>query len=115
MENSVEGKSRETDVGAYNFYVNYIGKKCTVHMTDWNDGISELYLLNQDEIFLYYATIGKKKAKVGALAKQYIERIIFSGLFGEQTEMLDPGILDIKEVYVRLVSGKKLKQETLRK
>ena len=75
LENTVQGKSRETDVGADTFYVNYIGKKCTVQMTDWNDGILESYLLNQDEIFLYYAIVEKKKTKVGALAKQYIERI----------------------------------------
>ncbi len=53
----------------------YIGKKCSVEMIDWNDGIEDSYIVSQDERFLYYVRIEKKSTMVGALAKEYITKI----------------------------------------
>ena len=53
----------------------YIGKKCSVEMIDWNDGIEDSYIVSQDERFLYYVKIEKKSTMVGALAKEYINEI----------------------------------------
>ena len=60
------------------YYAPFIGKKCTVEMIDWNDGIFDSYIVNQDEKFLYYVTIEKKSTQIGALSKRYVERIILS-------------------------------------
>ena len=60
-----------------NYFVTYIGKKCNIDMTDWNDGVYESYLLGQDERYVFYVSTEKKHTKVGALAKQYIEEITF--------------------------------------
>lgn len=57
------------------YYTPYIGEKCNVELIDWNDGIFDSCLLNQDDKFLYYITIKKKCKKVGIIAKQYIEKI----------------------------------------
>lgn len=78
LDNSVHGKSKEslTDTpDTLKFYKTYIGEKCSIEMTDWNDGISDSYLLNQDSKFLYYIKFEKKAKRIGALAKQYIEQI----------------------------------------
>ena len=53
----------------------YIGKKCSVEMIDWNDGIEDSYIVSQDGRFLYYVKIEKKSTMVGALAKEYINEI----------------------------------------
>ena len=53
----------------------YIGKKCSVEMIDWNDGIEDSYIVSKDERFLYYVKIEKKSTMVGALAKEYINEI----------------------------------------
>ena len=51
-----------------------IGEKCNVEMINWNDGIRDSYIVNQDEEFLYYVTSDKKNKIVGALNKKYIEK-----------------------------------------
>lgn len=76
VDNSVIKNSRKMDTILGNYYEKYIGKKCSVEMIDWNDGIWESYILNQDDNFLFYVTIEKKRKKVGALAKKYIEKVI---------------------------------------
>lgn len=53
----------------------YIGKKCSVDLIDWNDGIFDSYIVSQDEKFLYYITFEKKRKIVGALSKPYIKKI----------------------------------------
>jgi transcriptional regulator with XRE-family HTH domain len=73
-DNSVTGDAPKT-VTKDEYYTPYIGKKCNVELTDWNDGVFDSYLLNQDEKFLYYITIKKKCKKICMIAKQYIEKI----------------------------------------
>ena len=53
-------------------------KKYTIDCSDWNDGIFDGYITNQDKDFLYYVIPGKKETKVGMLAKKYITEIIDS-------------------------------------
>lgn len=60
------------------YYASFIGKKCSVELIDWNDGIFDSYILNEDETFLYYVTVEKKSTKIGALSKLYIERVTLS-------------------------------------
>ncbi|MBQ7919478.1 MAG: hypothetical protein IJ324_06015 [Lachnospiraceae bacterium] len=60
-----------------NYYVTYMGKKCNIDMTDWNDGVYESYLLGQDERYVFYVSIERKHTKVGALSKQHIEEITY--------------------------------------
>lgn len=74
MDHSVRTNTKENDT-KQEYYKTYIGKKCNIEMIDWNDGIVDSYLVNQDERFVYYATVGKKNTKVGALAKRYIKKI----------------------------------------
>ena len=134
------------------FYSTYLGKKCNVEMVDWNDGVFDSYLINQDERFLYYVTIDKKCKKAGALAKQYIEEItlcskrekqtedisglpnidknyfigtsvdiyleeknFLSGLIGKDTELLNVGILEMYEDYVKPVWGKDIELKEITK
>lgn len=141
VDNSVINDTKQND-SSEEYYATYIGKKCNVEMTDWNDGVLDAYILNQDEKFVYYVTIQQKCKKFGALAKQYIEKItvcskkekqvaeicdfteikrsyfinkttniyledkhFFSGILGEDTEMLDVGIVEINNDYVKLASG----------
>ena len=53
-------------------------KNCTIECSDWNDGIFDGYITNQDKDFLYYVIPGKKENKVGMLAKKYITEIMDS-------------------------------------
>ena len=120
-----------------------IGEKCNVEMINWNDGIRDSYIVNQDEEFLYYVTSDKKNKIVGALNKKYIDSIeicskkgkneedfskfiniqreyfvnkttnmyfndkyVFSGVIGEDTEMLNVSIIYFDKDIIRLMSGK---------
>lgn len=120
-----------------------IGEKCNVEMINWNDGIRDSYIVNQDEEFLYYVTSDKKNKIVGALNKKYIDSIeicskkgkneedfskfiniqreyfvnkttnmyfndkyFFSGVIGEDTEMLNVSIIYFDKDIIRLMSGK---------
>lgn len=56
-------------------YQEIIGKKCTIEMTNWNDGICEAYVVAQDDEFLFYYKKEKKKSLIGALAKDYVEDV----------------------------------------
>lgn len=71
-----KGKGSEKSDLADDCYKKYIGKKCSVEMTDWNDGIDHAYIHGYDGKFFYYMAFEKKQRKVGALAKKYIERIV---------------------------------------
>ena len=78
------------------YYTSFIGKKCTVELIDWNDGISDSYILNQDEMFLYYVTVEKKSTRIGALSKRYIERITLS----EKKDIADiSGVGEVNKEY----------------
>ena len=50
-------------------------KKCTIECTDWNDGIFDGYIVNEDKEFFYYVIPDKKETKIGMLAKKYITEI----------------------------------------
>lgn len=148
----MEQEKESTQKDYKEYYIPYIGKKCDIEMIDWNDGIAASYLLNQDENFIYYLTIGWKKKKVGALTKQYIKKVtccskkekhrrnvndfatidmdyfinktvdiftedkrFFSGILGEDTEMLGVGIVDMSEEHVTLISGRKVERKKVTK
>ena len=152
VDNSVIKNSRKMDTILDNYYEKYIGKKCSVEMIDWNDGIWESYILNQDDNFLFYVTIEKKRKKVGALAKRYIEKVImcsvkescgvdfsdipeiqkeyfinktvniyledkhlWDGILGKDTEILEIGMKDFDENFVKLVSGREIETERVTK
>lgn len=72
--NSVTEKE-QNNISNQKYYIPYIGKKCNVEMVDWNDGIFDSYLVNQDENFIYYLIHEKKHIKAGILTKQYIEKV----------------------------------------
>ena len=74
VDNSAAGKTKKT-VTNEEYYASYIGRRCDVEMVGWNDGIGESYIVNQDDRFLYYVTIEKKRRIAGALAKKYIKSI----------------------------------------
>lgn len=67
---------READRG---YYQSYVGKKCTIEMCHWNDGICDAYVIGQDKDFVFYFAPEKKCNKVGALAKKYMQRITREG------------------------------------
>ncbi len=148
-DNSVAGDAPKT-VTKDEYYAPYLGKKCNIELIDWNDGVFDSYLVNQDEKFLYYIAIKKKCKKVGMIAKQYIEKIevcskkeepaaelsefveingsyfldktvdvyledkhFFSGILGDDTEMLGVGIQDINENCVKLVTGREIETKQI--
>ncbi len=76
------------EVGA-KYYQSYVGKKCTIEMCHWNDGICDAYLIGQDKEFVFYYSVEKKCKKVGALAKQYIQRIALEEDTKEMPEDMD--------------------------
>jgi len=53
----------------------YILKRCFVDLVDWNDGVTDGYVIGQDEEFLYYVVQDKKSVSIGLLAKKYIKAI----------------------------------------
>lgn len=77
---------KEADRG---YYQPYIGKKCTIEMCHWNDGICDAYVIGQDKDFVFYFAPEKKCKKVGALAKQYIQRVTLEGESGETPQDMD--------------------------
>lgn len=56
----------------------FISKRCTIELTDWNDGIFDGYILNQDSDFLFYLILEKKKVQIGLLGKNFIKEIRLS-------------------------------------
>lgn len=70
--NSVSNINEKSGSEDYDYH---IGRKCSVDLIDWNDGIFDSYIVSQDERFYYYITIEKKRKIVGALSKQYIKKI----------------------------------------
>ena len=74
--NEVEKKCDINKSDEDGYYEKYIGQKCNVEMSDWNDGIYDAYILNYDKKFVYYVKFEKKTKKIGALAKQYIEKVV---------------------------------------
>lgn len=71
------------------YYQSYVGKKCTIEMCHWNDGICDAYVIGQDKDFVFYFATEKKYKKVGALAKQYMQRITPEGETAELPEDMD--------------------------
>lgn len=65
----------EVRAADYRFFV---GRKCTIEMVDWNDGIFDSYVLGQNEDFVFYLANEKRSRKVGALGKRYIQSVAFS-------------------------------------
>lgn len=57
---------------------NFISKKCTVELANWNDGIFDGYIINQDENFIYYMIPEKKCLTVGILSKIFVTEIRLS-------------------------------------
>ncbi len=66
---------RERIVKRNQRYQELIGKKCTIEMNDWNDGICEAYIVAQDDEFIFYYKKEKKKSLIGVLAKDYVKDI----------------------------------------
>lgn len=71
------------------YYQSYVGKKCTIEMCHWNDGICDAYVIGQDKDFVFYFAPEKKCKKVGALAKQYMQRITLEENTTEMPEDMD--------------------------
>ena len=72
----------------------YINKRCTVELTDYNDGIIDGYLISQDKDYLYYVRREDKKTILGALGKKFIEQIQLSKK-REETELNASEYMDI--------------------
>jgi len=66
--NDLEGRSMEK-------VQKYLMRRCFVEMSDWNDGVSDCYIVGQDETLLFYVVFEKKRTRIGCLAKQYITEI----------------------------------------
>ncbi len=53
----------------------FINQKCTVQLTDWNDGIFDGYLVAYDGYFLYFLRQKAKKNSIVGLSKKFITEI----------------------------------------
>jgi len=52
-----------------------IGKKCTIESKGWNDFAFEVYIVGQDDDFVFYMIQNKTKKIIGAYSKTYITNI----------------------------------------
>ncbi|MBQ4523882.1 MAG: helix-turn-helix transcriptional regulator [Lachnospiraceae bacterium] len=75
----------------------YINKRCTVELTDYNDGIDG-YLISQDKDYLYYVRREGKKTIIGALGKKFIEQIQLSKK-KEETDLNASEYMDINRTF----------------
>lgn len=77
---------------------NFISKKCTVELANWNDGIFDGYIINQDENFIYYLIPEKKRLTVGILSKILVTEIRLSNAKDKyQVDLMEYG--DISREY----------------
>ena len=53
----------------------YIGYVCDIELVGWNEGSCNALVLGEDEEFLFYQRVGKKKRKFGLLGKKFIKSI----------------------------------------
>lgn len=80
VDNSAKEKRNTSKDLEMSCYEKYLGKKCFVEMTDWNDDVADIYILGQDDRFFYYIMLERRggNRKVGALAKKFIKTIVLS-------------------------------------
>ena len=52
--------------------MDFCEKICNFTMSNWNDGISNAYIISQDDKFWYYMLKGFKSKRLGILSKKYI-------------------------------------------
>ena len=113
LENNIEDKKTEIQTDDYNNYSEtasykrvqkYIGKKCSVEMTDWNDGIYDAYIINQDEQYVYYVKYSKKEKIVGMLGKKYIDEITIT----EKKESTNVDLSEFKNIDINYFIGKNI-------
>ena len=55
--------------------MDFCEKICNFTMSNWNDGISNAYILKQDDRFWYYMLKGYKSKRLGILSKKYISNV----------------------------------------
>ena len=55
--------------------MDFCEKICNFTMSNWNDGISNAYILKQDDSFWYYMLKGYKTKRLGILSKKYISNV----------------------------------------
>ena len=55
--------------------MDFCEKICNFTMSNWNDGISNAYILKQDDRFWYYMLKGYKTKRLGILSKKYISNV----------------------------------------
>lgn len=56
-------------------FENYIGTKCSIELSGWNDGAFHVTLLSKDQHFLFYIYTSKKETKIGAIAQRFVKSI----------------------------------------
>lgn len=53
----------------------YVGKYNDIELTGWNDGVSDVLILGDDEYFYFYQYFRKKRTIHGLIGKKYITSI----------------------------------------
>lgn len=63
------------EVKMENIQLGYTGWYCSIDLVGWNDGAHKVLILGEDEDFLFYQKVEKKKTVYGMLGKKYISTV----------------------------------------
>lgn len=67
-------KEANKTIASFECY-SFLGKYVDIELDGWNDGIYDVLIVNEDNDFIFYQKVIKKKKKFGMLAKRFITSI----------------------------------------
>ncbi len=73
-ENKIVMEKTDDQV-AIDYFSEYVGQRCDIELTGWNDGVSGVYITGYDKEFVYYTTVYKSDTKRGSIGRKYITNI----------------------------------------
>ena len=80
--------------------MDFCEKICNFTMSNWNDGISNAYILKQDDKFWYYMLKGYKSKRLGLLSKKYISNVALCKKSEHKPTMAEDYSLIYRESFV---------------
>lgn len=75
LVDDIKTPDTDFDIKAASNCCSYLGKNADVELDGWNDGVSNVIIINEDENFLFYQRLEKKKQIFGMIGKKYITSI----------------------------------------